>query len=459
MKIQQIKSSCQADIQFATEILRPRILSDDAITRSSITSLSQPQQDGIADFFSNLGGWGIVTWVSSILGYIWKLLFDANEKAVDKTEKSRGGGGGRSSGASSSSVSILSIYKNLDAKQKEIYRTMLWVAGGRQHARGWAAMLVSKKAGFTEDEKRILRIANEMYRVVPKLRDYGKGLENLTDKMLGALEEGRVIKYEHALNKLHVAFKIPVPVEETIVHSLELFVPNDDMILSQKELELEKERRLALTMKGRAYAMQLLAKNNYLFVGDTNARSELQRMFNEVSGYNDVDEVRDASTRDHELSSTPTRVRVSADEFVSKYESLSPPAKNAIANMVGYWIGRPEDGDKYIRGELVIDTKNIQRDCDLLNRALHMLVLHDSGIERSEFAYAMQQYVSPRRENLDGRTPLHSQSSPLKEDSPQRDRDPRLISILMSEAKKPHDTWLSMAVRVIKRGWIDRIDD
>jgi hypothetical protein len=458
MAIQQIGSNpttLDSSHQLKAEILQPRKAYDAA--NSSLVSLSNAQEEGIGDFFSSLasGVWSIVTWPFRTLGSIWNWMTGAKDEAADKAEgkdkKSSGGGGGKVSEASSDFIAVFkkdeefdsdkfkSAYSGISADEKKAYRKMLWIAGGYQPAEGskdWATKLLSKKGEFVESEEEFLRQAADMYKSAPKLRSLGDRMARLADDMLADLDnEESEAEFEKDKKKLDGEFrKLPGVVRDAVMALTEAYRPVA-MILSQKQADTAEARQEAAEYRAQAHAMQILAKNNYLAVGDDGARAELETMLRRVgqkgvpfgaerlAGFDreedDIDESALSERRQkHGADEHPSATRLASSrleeqvdsrrvdsrerpsvarahesvqmpsgpvggitegEFVREYQHLGATAKKALAESVGYMIGRPEDGEKYIMGKLVVDTKKQVPNVGLLCMALARLVQHDGG--------------------------------------------------------------------------------
>jgi hypothetical protein len=378
MAINQIGSNNPATMQglpHSTAAQKPSFGAYNS-AQSSLVSLSQPQEEGLLE-----GVWSLVTWPFRALGSLWSWI-TGSSSSTSATGAAKG-----QKGTSDAAEDFIAVFKKddeefdsdkfkeayagLSSDEKKAYRTMLWVAGEFQVVesgnKDWATKLVTKKGDFVEDEVEYLRAAGGMFKSAARLDSLAARFDKLADEMIADLDnEDSDADFKKDAEKVMKDFnKLPKDVKQRVEALAEIFAPKL-ALYTKKERDAgnEEARGHALSFKGMAHAMKLLADNHFLAVGDGAVRGDLERMLR-VVGQKGLDR--------------SGNVAATEGDLVHEYNQMSSAARKVFAEALGYAIGKPAAGEQYLYGRLKVDNDKVVPEPQLAAVVLKGLVGFDGG--------------------------------------------------------------------------------
>jgi hypothetical protein len=358
MSISQIrpdKTLMDSRIIDQPKAVQGNVLND--FSQSSLVSLSTSQEEGfVSEIFS--GAWSVISWPVMAVVALWNWI--SGVKVGEETELERDNPLTKIKDLFQrddefDSQEFKAIFASMSSSAQKAFKTILWVVGRFQidaEGKDWATRLVNKKT-FDEEDQELLKAAAEMQIALPKLSAYAARAETIAREM--ANEEDSEADIDEELVRLrNGSSRWPSSVNERAEQLFRIYEQRIDLPTSADRNEnwqgIQELRALARVN-------QILAKNHFLAVSNASSRDELATMLRRLSQIEEITE----------------------GDIVNEYYRLGASAKAAFTEVVGYMIGRPAEGEKYLLGLLRVEDQVIVPDQLLLIVALKELVEFDGG--------------------------------------------------------------------------------
>jgi hypothetical protein len=327
----------------------------DFLAQSSLVSLSSSHEKGLmSEIFG--GVWSIVTWPVGAAVVLWHWLMGT--RAAEGAQREESLAGLKSlfnADEEFDSEMFKQVFATMNAGVQKSFKTILWIISDfeiEEAGKDWATRLLDKRT-YDEDDQGVLKAAVDLQLALPRLRAYSAKAEYLAREMENEEESNTDID-EGLVSLRNATSRWPALADERAKRLYEIFAQRIEL----PERDANENRREIHQLRTLARVNTILVRNNYLAVADATAREELETMLRRLSQHENLLE----------------------SHFVEEYRCLGGRAKTIFAEVVGYMIGHPEQGEKYLLGTLKIEHQTIVPEPMLLLVALKGIVEFDGGV-------------------------------------------------------------------------------